>query len=218
MKTLVIAPHPDDETLGVGGTLLKRLKQGHKIALLIITELKTNDHKKKEKEDQINKIIKLYKFSKTYRLNIESTKVDEVPMKKLTELIFNIVHKFKPQEIFIPHNTDAHSEHQKIYDAVSSSVKIFRSPFVLRVLSYETISETGYGLNFKKKFFYPNVYINISNEIKKKLEILKIYKSELSKHPFPRNLDQVKSLAKIRGAESNNNYAEAFELLRFIEK
>lgn len=214
----MISPHPDDETLGVGGTILKRLKKGHKVALLLITELKNHNNSKKQKEEQISKVFKAFKLSKTYRLNIEASKVDQVPLEKLVKLIFNIIQKFRPNEIFIPHITDSHSDHKMVYQAVSSSVKIFRSPFVKRVLSYETISETGYGLNFEKKIFSPNVYINISGEMKKKLEILKLYKSELSKHPFPRNLDNVKSLAKIRGAESNNKFAEAFELLRFIEE
>ena len=164
-------------------------------------------------------MIKAYKFSKFYRLNIEATKVDEVPLAKLIKYISDIIQKFKPNEVFIPHCSDSHSDHQKVYQAVSSSVKIFRSPFVKKVLSYETISETGYGIISKKKKinFNPNYYVNIENFIKKKIQIARLYKTEIKKHPFPRSIENIRSLAILRGAESNKNFAEAFELLKFIE-
>ena len=88
MKTLVISPHPDDETLGVGGTILKRLKKGHKVALLLITELKNHNNSKKQKEEQISKVFKAFKLSKTYRLNIEASKVDQVPLENLFLTLF----------------------------------------------------------------------------------------------------------------------------------
>ena len=120
----------------------------------------------------------------------------------------------------MPHPSDAHTDHKKIFDATSSSTKTFRYPFIQKIFCYETLSETGYGLSSlnKKKIFSPNSYINITNFLDKKIKIAKIYKNEFRNHPFPRSIKSIKSNAVIRGAESNNKYAEAFELLRCIER
>ena len=217
-KILVIAPHPDDETLGVGGTILKRINHGHKVAWLIVT-CSTNAKEIKKRNKQVSLVKKKYKFSKVFELNFSSSELDKVLLKVLIEMFSKIFNEFRPNEVFVPHINDAHTDHQKIFKAVSATTKSFRYPFINKILSYETVSETGYGLKkITKKGFDPNYYINIDNYIKRKLQIAKIYKTEIKKHPFPRSLKNIKALAIVRGAESNNRHAEAFELLRYIEK
>ena len=82
---------------------------------------------------------------------------------------------------------------------------------------YETLSETN--LNFlSDRKFNPNYFIDISKNIKKKINAMKIYKSEISTHPFPRSEESIYSLAKLRGSQVNLNLAEAFELVYEIKK
>tara|TARA_B100000965_G_scaffold164206_1_gene136693 strand:+ start:8274 stop:8945 length:672 start_codon:yes stop_codon:yes gene_type:complete len=222
MKTLVIAPHPDDETLGVGGTILKRISKKNKVAWLIVTNIPQTKKNKKiisEYENIILKVKNAYKFEKVYKLNLSNSKLDTLQLKTLIDMFSKIFKSFKPNEIFIPHPIDAHTDHKIIFEAVSATTKVFRYPYIKKILSYETLSETGYGLTSQKdkKNFFPNYYVNISKFLKKKINIARIYKKEFKKHPFPRSILAIKSLARIRGAESNNKFAEAFELLRNIE-
>jgi hypothetical protein len=96
--------------------------------------------------------------------------------------------------------------------------KSFRYPFIKRVLMYECLSETEFAPALPEKAFIPNYFVDISDFIDKKLEIMEIYESEIDEHPFPRSLNNIKALAHFRGASVGVNYAEAFQLLKFIDK
>ena len=119
-------------------------------------------------------------------------------------------------QIFIPHAGDVHSDHGIVNRAVISSSKSFRHPYVQRLITYETISETEYGLD-KAKIFSPNLFVDITKYIDQKLQALEIYKNEIGEFPFPRSKEALLSLAKYRGATSGVKFAEAFEILKFIE-
>jgi LmbE family N-acetylglucosaminyl deacetylase len=84
-------------------------------------------------------------------------------------------------------------------------------------MTYETLSETEFGLNPVDSSFRPNLFVNISDQINLKLAILKIYQSELGEHPFPRSLDAVQALALLRGSQMGVKAAEAFQILREFE-
>ena len=113
----------------------------------------------------------------------------------------------------IPHRGDVHTDHQVVFDAVGACCKWFRYPSVKRVLAYETLSETEFGLN-PQAGFQPNMFVDISLFMERKLELLKIYQSELGEFPFPRSITAVRALAQYRGATSGFEGAEAFMLLR----
>lgn len=79
---------------------------------------------------------------------------------------------------------------------------------------YECISETEMAPGFPENIFIPNVYSDITDYINEKIEIMKIYESELQIPPLPRSLDNIASLARFRGASCGVEYAEAFMLVR----
>lgn len=93
------------------------------------------------------------------------------------------------------------------------STKWFRYPSVKRILAYETLSETDFGLGTDLGF-RPNIFINIENYLEDKLRAMDIYASELGRFPFPRSDEAIRALATLRGAASGFQAAEAFELLR----
>lgn len=80
----------------------------------------------------------------------------------------------------------------------------------------ETISETEFAPSTKEYCFQPNVFIDISEYIDKKIEIMEVFKSEVGQHPFPRSSQNIRALANFRGASCNCNYAESFVLLKEI--
>jgi LmbE family N-acetylglucosaminyl deacetylase len=217
MKTIVIAPHPDDEILGVGGTLLRRKSEGAKLAWIIVTTIDSktslSDSGIKKRETEINQINKLYGFDAVFELGFPAAKLDQVPLASLVSGIANAFKSFKPNEVFLPHSSDIHSDHRIVFEAVASCTKWFRHPSINRVLAYETLSETDFGLN-KSHSFNPNVFVDIEAYLDSKLNAMGIYESEMAPFPFPRSQDAIRALAILRGAASGFRAAEAFELLR----
>lgn len=217
MKTLVIAPHPDDEVLGVGGTLLRRKAEGAKMAWLIVTAISIQsgcgEEKVKQRADETRRITELFGFDEVFTLNFPTTQLDRVPMSDLVAGISNVFKSFEPEEVFVPHPSDVHTDHRIVFDAVVSCTKWFRYPSVKRVLAYETLSETDFGLGADQGF-RPNVFLDIEPFLNDKLRAMDIYASELGAFPFPRSHEAIRALATLRGAASGFKAAEAFELLR----
>jgi LmbE family N-acetylglucosaminyl deacetylase len=216
-RTIVIAPHPDDETLGVGGTLLRRKAEGVNLAWVIVTNISIESgwsaEKVKQRAGEIQRITQLYEFDEVYCLNFETTQLDAIPMSDLVAAISDVFKEFKPEEVYVPHPADVHTDHRVVYDAVSACTKWFRYPSVKRVLAYETLSETDFGLGTDQAF-RPNVFVDIEQFLSKKLQAMDIFASEVGEFPFPRSHEAIRALATLRGAASGFQSAEAFELLR----
>ena len=219
-KILVIAVHPDDETLGCGGTLLKHKANGDEIHWLIATDIKESEGFEKttveKREKEIDKVKKLFRFSSVNRLGLSTTKIDEYSMSDLISKISSIINKVKPNIIYLPFKSDVHSDHKYIFDAAYSCTKTFRYPFIKKIYMMETLSETEFSLSTKEDSFVPNVFVDISKYIDKKIEAMKVYESEMGDHPFPRSERSIRALASYRGSTSSCDFAESFMLLKEI--
>jgi LmbE family N-acetylglucosaminyl deacetylase len=217
MKTIVIAPHPDDEVLGVGGTLLRRKAEGVKVAWLIATRISVeagwSEEKVMQRADEIKQITELFGFDEVFELNFLPTQLDRVPMSDLVAEISDVFRSFMPEEVFVPNQSDVHTDHRMVFNAVASCTKWFRYPSVKRVLAYETLSETDFGL-VTGQGFRPNLFVNIEPYLDDKLRAMAVYASELGEFPFPRSHEAIRALATLRGVASGFKAAEAFELLR----
>lgn len=219
-KLLVVAPHPDDETLGCGGTILRYKEQGNSIHWLIFTgnnkELGFSNDRIQSRSQEIKKVSAMYSFDSVNQLEFATATLDFLPMQELVQKTGNIIEKIKPEEIYLPFPGDAHTDHKIVFQTVSACSKWFRYNFIRRILAYETLSETDFNLNPLINSFRPNVFIDISNYLQKKIEIMKIYQSEISDFPFPRSEKAIRSLAELRGASAGCKAAEAFILLKEI--
>tara|TARA_B100000900_G_scaffold341981_1_gene305231 strand:+ start:15202 stop:15858 length:657 start_codon:yes stop_codon:yes gene_type:complete len=215
-KILTIAVHPDDETLGCGGTLLKHKSKGDEIHWLICSSLNKNHSYYNIREKEINKVSKLYNFNSVNRLPLETTKVDQFSISEIIEMISKLIKKIKPNIIYLPFKEDVHTDHKKIFEASYSCTKSFRYPFIKKIYMMETLSETDFAPSIKKDSFVPNTFVNIDKFIKKKIQIMKVYKSEIHNHPFPRSNKNIKALATYRGGTSGCKFAESFILLKEI--
>lgn len=217
-RHLVIAPHPDDETLGCGGTLLRARSQGDEIFWLIVTCIEIeggfSEDRIKARDIEIDKVDDAYGFKETIRLNFPTAKLDKVPIKHLSSALGEAVARIAPTDIYLPHRRDAHSDHAVVFDAGVSVSKWFRYESVERTFVYETQSETDFDIATDSPGFRPNVFVDISSTLERKIEISRIYASEFKQHPFPRSFDGLRALATVRGAASGFHSAEAFMLLR----
>jgi len=217
MKTLVIAPHPDDEALGCGGTLLRRKAEGEELAWLIVTGISEETgwsvEMVQQRDAEIDKVVELVGFDQVFNLRLPTMKLDQLSFSDLVNKFSTTFKTFQPEEVFVPHRSDIHTDHKLVFDATASCAKWFRCPSVKRILAYETLSGTEFCLD-PNQFFQPNYFVDISEFLEHKLEILAVYQSELGVFPFPRSIEAIRALAVLRGATSGFMAAEAFQLLR----
>jgi LmbE family N-acetylglucosaminyl deacetylase len=137
-------------------------------------------------------------------------------MSELIGKISTIVKQIKPNIIYLPFKGDIHSDHRLIFLASYSCTKSFRYPFVKKIYMMETLSETEFSPSTKEDSFIPNTFVNISKYIDLKIQIMNVFKSEVSEHPFPRSEKSIRALNTFRGSTAGCEYAESFVLLKEI--
>ena len=216
-RTLVIAPHPDDELLGCGGTLMRRVSEGGETAWAIVTGMSGHagftPERILQREREIERVSELVGFANVFPLGLPPAQLDRLPLADIVEKLGRVLSEFQPDELLIPHGADVHSDHRITFAAATACAKWFRYPAVRRVLAYETPSETEFSLDPGSRFT-PNVFVDIGPFLDRKLEAIGVYESELAPHPFPRNIDAIRARAIVHGATAGFAAAEAFQLLR----
>lgn len=217
-KVLIISAHPDDETLGAGGTILRHKKQGDSITWLIVTNISTElgftAARVSSRQKEIERVSDLYGFKKKVKLDYPTMGLSSSSLQSLIGDISKVVQEEKPNVIYTMNRSDAHSDHRIIFDAVMACTKSFRYPFIREVLMYECISETEFAPALPEKVFHPNCFVDISDQMEEKINIMRIFDSELGEHPFPRSERNMRALATFRGAMAGVEYAEAFQILK----
>ena len=217
-KILVIAPHPDDETLGLGGSIKKFTKLGVKVKVVIVSGHKPPLYSAKDYKITFNeskKVFKLLNVHSYYDLDLVATKLNEIPTSSLNNKITKVLSDFKPDVLFIPF-PDRHIDHRIVFESsiVASRPKTNFYPKI--ILSYETLSETHWNVSNIEPNFNPDFFINIDKEINFKIKALKIYKSQINNKNLSRSPDAAKALARFRGSQNGCKYAEAFKVIRII--
>ena len=215
-KVLVIAPHPDDETLGCGGTLYRHKHEGDELYWCIITEISVDtgwsEETVQKRDTEIDAVAEKYGFSGVFNFQMPTTKIDTLPLSDLIEKLTEVYKKVGPEIIYMPFAHDVHTDHQLIAKALQSTFKWFRYSHIRKVLMYEILSETEFNFIEKRKFS-PNVFVDISDHLNDKIETMNIYAGEMGDFPFPRSEKSLRSLAALRGSQSGYDAAEAFELV-----
>ena len=217
-RCLVVSVHPDDETLGCGGTLLRLGRQGVRLDWLIITKAWSPAWRPamvRAKTREVNAVARAYGMASVKRLGFPSTHLDQVPSGDLIEEVATAVQECKPDTVFMVHGGDVHTDHRVFFQAAASVFKRFRLSElgIERILSYETLSSTGMSVSPDAAQFQPAVYSNISGVLEEKLEVMALYKTEIQADPLPRGPSSIRALARHRGAAVGLEHAEAFMLL-----
>ena len=220
-EVLVVAPHPDDETLGCGGTLLKHVQRGDKIHWLIFSAISEDNGYSRAQIDkrncEITAVAQAYGFSSVQQLQLPTTRLDTLPLGDMIAQASQIMNQIRPEILYLPFPGDVHSDHRIVFEVMMACTKQFRYPWVRRVLAYETLSETDFGINPIIDHFRSNVFIDISEFLERKIEIMNIYQGEFKEFPFPRSEQAVRALAQVRGAAANCRACESFVLLKEID-
>ena len=220
MKVLVIAPHPDDEIIGVGGTIAKRAACGDEIFVCIVTKgfpPVFDEAFIEQGRRECREADKLLGVKNTVFLDFPAVMLETVPRYQFNSAIYDIVSKVQPDEVYIPHRGDMQLDHQMVADAAMVALRPKYKHIVKRVYAYETLSETGWNIPNTVNEFIPTVYEDISDYLERKLAAMNIFKSQLAVFPAARSLEAIEALAKYRGATVSLTAAEAFSLVREIK-
>lgn len=220
MKVMIIAVHPDDETLGCGGTILKHICNNDEVCWLTLTDVLNeygySNMDIKREHEVVEKVNNAYGFKEIFNLGFPAGNIHLISFEKIISKISEVINKIKPEIIYMPNRSDVHTDHQISVKAIWSCTKAFRYPFIKKILMYECVSETDAAPALPENVFIPNVFSDISDHIEKKIEILKLYDSEIGEPPFSRSIENIKALARYRGSTVNTQFAEAFMLVREI--
>lgn len=216
-KILIIVSHSDDEILGVGGTILKHVKNGDEVNVLILSEGETSKDKNiniKKRKNQAQKAAQFLGIKELFLEKLPDNQFDSLPLLKIVKITEQYLNKIRPTLIYTHHPYDLNIDHKLTFQAVVTACRPQPRYFVKKILTFEILSSTEWQVKDKKRQFYPTVYNDITEFIDKKIEALEIYKEEIRQYPHPRSKEGVRTLAKYRGMEVGYNYAEAFQLIR----
>ncbi len=214
---LAIAPHPDDETIGAGGLLLRAAAAGREIHWLIVTTMRPEDGwpiaRIESREAEIEAVAREFGFAAVHRLGLPTTRLDTLPLGDVVAAIGDVVKVTRPQMLLLPHRGDAHSDHQVVHDAGAACAKWFRYPSVQWTLAYETLSETDAAIQ-QMLPFRSDIYVDIGAYLEHKIAITRHFAGEFHPFPFPRSETAVRAQGQMHGAAAGYQAAEAFMLLR----
>lgn len=218
MRILSVAVHPDDETLGCGGTLLKHAAAGDDIHWLLVTAATKplwDDAFIGQQQQQVEAVEKAYPFDSHTWLKFPAAQLETVPLNDIVASIRGRLVELQPDVVYIPNRSDAHSDHRVVFAASMAVLKPFylASRGVRRVLACEAPSETEAAPALAENTFVPNYFVDIGSTFSRKMEIFELFATEVHAGFGPRSLSAVEALARFRGATIATEYAEAFMLM-----
>lgn len=219
-KILVIAAHPDDEVLGMGGTLAKLFSNNRLDILLLSDGEKSREIRLDvlKRQQQAQTVAKKLEVDNLWLENLPDNQFDTWPLLKIVKVIEKYLLKTKPEIVYTHHQFDLNIDHQITFKAVLTACRPQPNYMVKKIISFEVLSATEWQSKDNNQVFLPNLYINIVKTVDKKVELMKIYKDELRQWPHPRSLKGIKTLAEYRGMEIGVKFAEAFKIVRQLNE
>ena len=236
MNVLIIAAHPDDEVLGMGGTIAKHTSQHDNVSIVYLVTGITARREISVSGDQIKNLPK--KIQEYWRQQIEKLRqnakesarllkvknvkffdfpdneMDRVDLLDVIKVIEKEIKNVRPDRIYTNHYGDLNIDHKVVFNATLSACSPYNFP-VKEILSFEVLSSTEWNYPYN---FNPNHFVDIESHLEKKINAMKLFVNEIRKFPHPRSSENIKSVARRWGSVSGFKAAEAFELIRRINK
>lgn len=219
MDVLVIAPHPDDEILGCGGTIAKHVTNGDDVYVAIVTKGTSpmfSPEIIEKGRDECKKADSFLGVKETRFLDFPAAKMEEIPRYKLNDAFITVIQEIRPNIVYLPHRGDMQLDHKMTVDAAMVALRPKYDHIVKKIYAYETVSETGWDIPNLTNEFIPTMYNDISEYIEKKIKALSFFESQVADYPNARSLKAVEALAIFRGTTVNVAAAEAFMVIREI--
>lgn len=218
MRVVAVSAHPDDETMGVGGTLLKHLARDDEVFWIIATvgipEDWSAEHLRQSAE-QVEAVGRAYGFTEVFQLGLPAARVDTLPKRDIVEGFLGVLKDVRPEIVYTVGDTDVHTDHILTFEGLMLALKPFRTDFdVQAIYAYEVASSTEAAFGFRPNAFVPTAYSDVTEFLERKLEIMALYENQIQPDLLPRSVDSLRALARYRGSAVGLKHAEAFRLIR----
>ena len=216
---LVVAPHPDDETLGAGGAIAKFSQQGHEVAVLVVSGHLPPVYRREDYDTTVQEAKRAFAVlgvKSSWFLEIPATMVGQQPVHVVNGKISELVRDIKPHIVLCPF-PDRHVDHRVVFESVMVATRPFGAGRGIEmVAAYETLSETHWNAPHIEANFVPNWVIDITEHMGRKLEAVGCYASQIPASPGARSIDAVNALARFRGTQAGFGFGEGFQIIRMI--
>ncbi len=226
---LVVAAHPDDEVLGAGGAIAWHRRRGDRVFILIMGEglgarfstrqaalAATKGRGFARLHEEIMRAHRLLGVTRTFHRQFPDNRFDSVDLLDLVKAVEEVKRQVKPHVVYTHHAGDLNVDHRLTCEAVLTACRPLVGETVKQILSFEVLSSTEWAPPRMDRAFLPNMFLEISAVLNRKLKAMACYRSELRQPPHPRSLDAIRHQAKLWGAKVGVDAAEAFELIRSV--
>lgn len=216
-KVLVIAPHMDDEVLGCAATILKHKERGDQVSVIFVAH-RVYNHIFDKKNDAIEHkhaldAKKILGYDKVFFMDLSDERLDGCVQNIIIGLE-EFTAKTRPNIAYLPFRGDNNQDHRAVFDAARVIFRPLSSHFIDSLYMYEVPSSTEQSPPLIENAFMPNLFVDITDFMPKKIAAYRCYKTEKKKYPHPRSEKAIEILAKKRGMDASFKYAEAFMVLR----
>ncbi len=222
-RVLVVVAHPDDEVLGCGATMAKWSAEGVEVHVAILGEGATSRQASRTQTD-VGEIIGLEENARTaarimgvHKITfhgLPDNRFDSLPLLEVVKVVEDLIANVEPDTLLTHHCSDLNVDHRITFQAVLTATRPKPGQIVKDLMAFEIASSTEWGFHTIEPVFRPNCFVDISATLKKKVEALRKYSTEICEFPHPRSAEGVEAMAKRWGSVVGVAAAEAFQLVR----
>jgi LmbE family N-acetylglucosaminyl deacetylase len=223
---LVLAAHPDDEVLGLGGTIARHAARGDTVHIVIAAEGATSRDSVRDPSSRKPEIDSLQQASRAAANALGATSVrflgfpdnrcDSVALLDIVKAVELGIAEVQPDIIYVHHAGDVNIDHRRLHEAAIAACRPLPGQQVKRLLSFETVSSTEWAPPGGLAAFQPSVFVDVARYWPQKLAALQAYRQEMRPWPHARSIEAIEHLGRWRGASVGIKMAEAFMLLREV--
>lgn len=221
---LAFAAHPDDELLGVGGTVRRLVDEGADARAVILAEGMTSrsDHREDTEQSELirlqedaRKAAEEVGYASIEFCGLPDNRMDSVELLDIVKLVSGYVEKYHPDTVFTHHHGDLNIDHRITCEAVLTACRPVGKYCVRRIYAFETPSSTEWNYIYQEPFT-PNVYVDVTDTLEAKIRGMACYRTESTVYPHPRSPEALRALGQYRGSHAGLRMAEGFILLREV--
>lgn len=221
-RVLVIAAHPDDEVLGMGGTIAKLVKKGATVDVLIVTDGSSSQYRDsghlaeiiEAKKKETRNCANILGVRDIYYGELPDMKLDTTPHIRINQVIEEVINKVQPDAVFTHFWGDVNCDHQNVFKSTLVAVRPVMGQVVRELYCYRVPSSTEWTPNKAETMFMPNCFVDIEQFAEQKYKAFACYSTELREYPHPRSVQYLRENDKAAGLQVGMFVAEEFVLLR----